>query len=271
MEKSALLAYNSEYNVLYPNFSDNCAEIFDRNIEENIKETNISSVFVLINDKVLQTITIENPHVDILHVIKNHSEFGFVKLFGIETNNKDIVSFIEREFDKTQFNDIDEINKKLLVTSQYIEFANKHNNSNNMVSSEENLVKKFLNSKYTFDDDINHKMKASALYDIIINSKVVKIDNDKLTGFRTRLSKYLKDIGLQKKRYNDGFYYYGIVEKRPDLLSDFSSSNITKDMIRKDMIRKDMKPIDLEEITKKRLEEYLSFTQTSNTINLNSL
>jgi hypothetical protein len=261
MEKDTLLAYNSEYNVLYPYFSDNCATIFDDNIEENIKETNISSVFVLINDKFLQTITIENPDTDILHVIKNHSEFGFVKLFGIETNNKDIVSFIEREFNKTQFNDIDEINKKLLVTSQYIEFANKHNNSNNMVSSEENLVKKYLNSKYTFDDDINHKMKASSLYDIIINSKVVKIDNDKLAGFRTRLSKYLKDIGLKKKRYNDGFYYYGIVEKNPTLLSDINSSNI----------RKDKTSINLEEIMRKRHEEYLYFTQTSNVGNLNPI
>jgi hypothetical protein len=130
-----------------------------------------------------------------------------------------------------------------------------------MVSSEENLVKKYLNSKYTFDDDINHKMKASSLYDIIINSKVVKIDNDKLAGFRTRLSKYLKDIGLKKKRYNDGFYYYGIVEKNPTLLSDINSSNI----------RKDKTSINLEEIMKKRHEEYLYFTQTSNVGNLNPI
>ncbi len=86
-----------------------------------------------------------------------------------------------------------------------------------MASSEESQVKKFLKSKYTIDDDINHKMKASALYDIIISSKIVKIDEDKIAGFRNRLSKYLKDIGLQKKRYNDGFYYYGIVEKEPDI------------------------------------------------------
>lgn len=26
----------------------------------------------------------------------------------------------------------------------------------------------------------------------------------------------LKDIGLQKKRYNDGFYYYGILENTRD-------------------------------------------------------
>jgi hypothetical protein len=27
------------------------------------------------------------------------------------------------------------------------------------------------------------------------------------------LSKYLKYLGLKKKRYNDGYYYYGIINK----------------------------------------------------------
>jgi hypothetical protein len=98
----------------------------------------------------------------------------------------------------------------------YIDFSNKHNDTNNISTSEEQQVKKFLHSKYIIDDDINHKMKASILYDLIINSNVVKIDNDKISGFRTRLSKYLKEIGLHKKRYNDGFYYYGIIKKTPN-------------------------------------------------------
>ena len=149
-----------------------------------------------------------------LHIIKNHSEFGFIKLFGITTNNNDIINFIEREFNKVHFNDVDEVNKKLIVTSQYIDFSNKHNDSNNIASSEENQVKKFLNSKYTIDDDINHKMKASILYDIIINSNIVKIDNDKISGFRTRLSKYLHLFTFQMPIFNKphkylflGFYY----------------------------------------------------------------
>jgi hypothetical protein len=242
-------SYNFQYNVLYPNFGDNCLILDDiENVQQQSKKSTLSSIYVLMNDKFLQTITILDPNADIIHIIKNHPEFGFIKLFGIETNNKDIVSFIEREFNKLQFNDIEEINKKLLVTSQYIDFSNKHNGSNNIVSSEENLVKKFLNSKYNIDNDINHKMKASTLYDLIINSNVVKIDNDKISGFRTRLSKYLKDIGLQKKRYNDGFYYYGIVEK--DRTRFTSSSGYT---------RENKLHISLEEIQKKRNEELNSF------------
>ena len=235
--------YNSQYNTLYPNFFDNCI-IIDNIDYKKVEEKNISSIVVLINDKFLQTLTIINPNQDMLHIIKNYSEFGFYELFGITTNNNDIVNFIEREFNKAHFNDIDEVNKKLIVTSQYIQFSNKHNHSNNIASSEENQVKTFFNCKYTIDDDIHHKIKASTLYDIIINSKVVKIDNDKITGFRTRLSKYLKDIGLQKKRYNDGFYYYGIVEKGNKNFIHTSDNN---------------KHINIDELEKQRYEDLKSF------------
>jgi hypothetical protein len=78
---------------------------------------------------------------------------------------------------------------------------------------EEKSVKAFLNNNFNFSDDVNKKMKASALYNLITNSDVCKVDKNKISGFKTRLSKYLQDLGLKKKRYNDGFYYYGIVNK----------------------------------------------------------
>ena len=205
--------FNNKYDCLNIKFADNCEE-YDISPEDD-KKTKTETIYVLINDKFLQTLTIKNPDQNIAYILKNHSEFGFVKLFNFSTGNNDIINFIEREFNKAIFNDIEEVNKKILVTSQYIDFANKQNDSNILASSEENQVKKFLNSKYTINDDINNKMKASTLYEIIISSKAVKIENDKVAGFRSRLSKYLKDLGLQKKRYNDGFYYYGIVDKAP--------------------------------------------------------
>ena len=199
--------YNEDYNVLCPSFGSNCLCVDETDIVQN----DLTTIYVLLNDKFLQTMTILNPKKEVVQVIENYPEFGFIKLFHVETHT-DVIHFIEREFNKMSFNDIDEINKKLEVVSQYIEFSVKHN-SNHILSSEESLVKQFLNHKYIIDNDINHKMKASTLHDIIIESKIVKIENDKLAGFKNRLSKYLKDLGLLKKRYNDGFYYYGIVEK----------------------------------------------------------
>ena len=213
--ESNIVSYNLDYNVLFPSFGSNCEVLHETVIDKPSDSKSCSSLFVLINDKSLQTITILNPDDDTIHIIKNYPEFGFIKLFDISTNTADIIHFIEREFNKALFNDVEEINKKLLVTSQYIDFSNKQNDTNHISTSEEQQVKKFLHSAYIIDDDINHKMKASVLYDLIIHSNVLKMekDNEKIAGFRTRLSKYLKDIGLQKKRYNDGFYYYGIIKK----------------------------------------------------------
>ncbi len=73
-------------------------------------------------------------------------------------------------------------------------------------------MKEYLTKFYVLSDDINKKMKASALYNTIISSGIFNFDNKfTLSGFRNRLSVYLKNLGLQKKRYNDGYYYYGIV------------------------------------------------------------
>lgn len=202
------LPYNYDFNVLYPSFASACESLTPD--YTFIEKPILNEIYVLVHDKFLQTLVIKNPEKYCLHIINYHSEFGFIKLFNISTSNENVINFIQNEYNAVLFNDINEINKKLLVTSQYIEV----NDLNAFSYCEESVVKKYLTNKYTIDNDVNHKMKASALYDILISSNAIKIDADKLAGFKTRLSKYLKDIGLQKKRYNDGFYYYGIVEKR---------------------------------------------------------
>lgn len=243
------LPYNQDYNVLYPSFASTCESLTPD--YSFLTKPSCNEIYVLINNKFLQTLVIKNPEKDCLHIIKNHPEFGFVKLFNFTTSNDNIINFIENEYNKVLFNNVDEINKKLLVTSQYIEFANKVNDSNILTSSEENVVKRYLTYKYSINNDINHKMKASTLHDIVINSSAVKIEPDKLAGFKTRLSKYLKDMGLQKKRYNDGFYYYGIVEKTIISSSSGKDASILN--------------INLQEVKYKREEESKSYT-FSNTV-----
>jgi hypothetical protein len=94
-----------------------------------------------------------------------------------------------------QFNNIDEFNNKIIVISQYIEFSNKYTGN---IPSEDILVKNYIiMSSFVIDNDINNKMKASTLHNIIINSKIVNIEQSKISGFKNHLSKYLKYLGFK--------------------------------------------------------------------------
>ena len=216
--KSAIDDGYEEYNNVTTN---HCSTFFAYNseiVEETFDSKNQNSgnsiILVLLNVKQLQTIVVENGNEDENYTIQNYPEFGFTRLFGLLTDNPQIVEFVRHEFNQMQFNDIDEVNKRLSVTSQYIDFSNKHTKASLDTLNEEKQVKTYILNSYTISDDINHKMKASVLYDIIINSMCVFINPSKLNGFKNRLSKYLKDIQLSKKRYNDGYYYYGIQLKQ---------------------------------------------------------
>ena len=234
-EKSSdsIVPYNTDYDCLYPGPFDACMKIGGEPIVEKVvhrmpeKE---DAIYVMINDKFFNTFTIKSPETgsDVYDVINNYPEYGFSKLFAIKTDNQDIISFIEREFDNNVFNDVDEINKKILVTSQYIDFSNKQNKSMMKASEEEQQIQEYLKMKYDITDDVNDRMKASELCDLIINSGIVKVDKNS-NSFKTRLSKYLKELGLKKKRYNDGFYYYGLVERLPIVSKPKYGANVNEE------------------------------------------
>lgn len=207
-----IFEYNSEFNILNPNFSENCVNIIEKNIEQEIIK-NSDILYVILHSKYLQTLCILNPTAEEEYIINNHPEYGFIKLFKIKTDNQEIINVIEKGYNNHQFNTIEEINEHLEIMSQYIDFANKHSKTDTFISVEERQVKAYITSFYEINNNIENKMKASALYDIILNSKSVLIDQSKLGGFKNRLSKYLKDLGLEKKRFNDGYYYYGIKVK----------------------------------------------------------
>jgi hypothetical protein len=206
------LAYNSDYNCLYPSFGDSC-ELIDKQERENLREENL--IFVLFNPIYLQSIVVENPNKDTLYVINNHNEYGFIPLFRlcINKNNTELISFIKNEYHQHIFNNIEELNSCLNTTSGFIDYNNLNINKNTSKINEELEVKQFITTKFNLTDNIEDKMKASELYEIIIASPAINIDKDKINGFRNRLSKYLIELGLKKKRYNDGYYYYGIVNK----------------------------------------------------------
>ena len=136
---------------------------------------------------------------------KNLGKYDNLDLIEVQENEyrkddflfySEIIKYIEDEWSNKTFNNIEEINDKLNVTSKYIDYLNKHN-KNTTYSTEESMIKEFFNSKYEIDDDINHKIKASIIYNIVIDANKHLFNTSNIAGFRNRLSVYLKNMNLK--------------------------------------------------------------------------
>jgi hypothetical protein len=101
--------------------------------------------------------------------------------------------------------------------------------SNEPIDNEETRIKTWLTSNYELSDNIEYKIKAANLSEIL--EGVLSIDVSSKMAFRNRLSKYLGNLGLNKKRFGDGFYYYGLKKigsKNSNLLTKMSIEDLMK-------------------------------------------
>ena len=89
----------------------------------------------------------------------------------------------------------------------------KHKYSSNKLM--ENRVKNYIYNVFNITNNINNKVKANKINEEL--QKEFKIEPSNKISFRNKLGPILENIGLQKHRFSDGNYYYGLVRKREDL------------------------------------------------------
>lgn len=213
--------YNSSFNALRPEFASNCALVQGERIEPAsfwcavpINNDRFKRVLVIFNYKFLCTKVLIDPDTICRSIAILNHEYGFFRLFEISTENSEIIRCIKDKFDNIIFDDTNDLNNNLQNLTEHIAIIEEQANSKEKLHhDEEKQVKQFFEIYYDIDDNIENKMKASQLCDIIANSFLVNVKKD--GSFRNRLSRYLADMGLKKKRFNDGFYYYGIKPKAP--------------------------------------------------------
>ena len=177
---------------------------------EQINVIEVDNIVIVLNYMNLATFILVNPSNEETKIIKEHTEYGFIELLNIKTSNTHIVTFIKETFENFVFNNIDELNKTLDILSRYCELFNKSTQLNKIHNTEEAQIHEYLKYQYIINDDVNNKIKFTDLYNIILNTLTLSIDKTKVNGLKNRLSTYLKNLGLIKKRYSDGYYYYGI-------------------------------------------------------------
>jgi hypothetical protein len=220
--------YNLDYDALKPSLGDNSCNIEHTYTSNNSTLVDVSSFLLDINNKsnksytiiisvdyltslVLDHSTINNIEI-VNEILDKHPEYGFIKLFTIDTLNENIINHIKTNFDKKTFMDSSEINLLLKQTQEFITYSNAYSSKNDELTKEKDSIIKYFKDNFKVNNEIDSRVKASTIYDHILKNKMLVIQRDKLAGFKNRLSQYLKEIGLNKKRYNDGYYYYGIVD-----------------------------------------------------------
>ena len=212
---SEILAYNDGYDSLHPAFGSNCYEYTNKIIKSTIGN---NTIVVVVNTKFLKTFCIDNPTPDELYIIKKHTEYGFNKLYQTSSENSDIISFVRREFVLIDFNSEDDLNKKIKLTTDYVEYL-KLNDTNTNLKQELNIVKDIVVHNYELNDDVDLIIKVSVLHDTIIDLLKFTINAPELDLIKTNLPKLLKKIGLLKKlgslnkQEDELYYYYGIKAK----------------------------------------------------------
>lgn len=178
----------------------NYYDVVDYDILNKVNENKYT---IILNYISFKTIVLTNLSKDEKFILDNYSEYGFIKLFEIIiTDNQQLNDYIITTFDNKLFNNSDEINKILDITNTYIDLYKNVNN-------DEFKIKEYITSNYNIDNDINNKIKFTNLFNSIVASLEISNPN----SLKNQLSQYLKNLGLNKKRYNDGYYYYGITKK----------------------------------------------------------
>ena len=89
----------------------------------------------------------------------------------------------------------------------------------------EEKVLLFIKDYFRFTNNLEDKMKFSEISSIVNNNFIEKISN-------VQLANYLKKLGLEKKRYNNGIYWYGLIDRNEEMKKDISNKfndlNLTK-------------------------------------------
>lgn len=186
---------DTTYNIL-PNDSNEYTQKTSKNLYCNYTNNDKSQHYIILYSKYYNTSVMykyENNNFKILS-----DEFNDIIYYDNIKIHDDKI-FHKRVFDS--FKDFE----TLLKSIRYLD-----TNSDYKIKT---LITKYLNDNYEISSDIKYKIKSSILYDNI--SKIVSNNNNiSDSKLNTKMvSNYLIQYGLKRRRFSDGYYYYGISYK----------------------------------------------------------
>lgn len=133
------------------------------------------------------------------YIFDQLSEFEFVKTLS-NFEYKQLIKYYGEQIDSYDESD------KLEDMKEFI------NRCLSEISSreKEDKILIFIKDYFRFTNHLEDKMKFTEISRIVNNNFVEKVSN-------VQLADYLKKLGLAKKRYNDGIYWYGLVDRKEEV------------------------------------------------------
>lgn len=159
-----------------------------------------------------------------------NKEIGYLVLYNGPFDNNTIasllpefklISVIRFKLDNSQLQKLnddiadrifDDINDAKNVINNFVKLlllSSKNKTGGSNINKE--WLLKAVNSLYEIDDNLENRIKFTDVYQMVCRKYLITNNNSKKVNYL--LPKVLKDIGLNKKRYSDGVYWYGLKER----------------------------------------------------------
>jgi len=256
---------NAEY--YFSNFiegpSDNTIEQYNVNPETSFDNTNIlfnyegldesdniasvnSSYLVSDNLTTKKYVIYFNTHLCTISIFENSIELKSKDLFP------ELVEIYNDMLNDTQYSDITEMTKEIYVNMEDAKSSIGKITNDKIVSSKLSFteITRLIQKYFITDNNVEHRIKFTNIWNIITKNFNI---SEQYTGYyKHQLPLVLEDMGLNKKRYSDGIYWYGIVERKQD----------NKDVLLQMKISD--KPIQESEYTKKLSSREVQLTEIKN-------
>ncbi|ADO67449.1 hypothetical protein crov415 [Cafeteria roenbergensis virus] len=203
--------------------------------------------------------------------IKRIKNCGFEKLLDIDLNlvDKKIMDTLlfSRKYDKNEISKVIELFKSTIKNNSDIEL--------------EKQIQNYIEFNYVITGELNDKIPAKKIKDDLAST--LKLPASQFVSFRNKLGPILINLGLQKKRYKEGIFYYGLKKKdlidskdkltdeqmtsefrkllkeRENLIStNFPRENSSKDQIVDDLMKYTPHVSGISEISRETFEKIIS-------------
>jgi hypothetical protein len=191
------------------NINNNFKYIDDKELVSN-NLAYIYHTYILYNSLYNVSIILKKEEQEIIDIIiKDFPEFIVVD--KIDELTEENYNLLYKFFNNKIFSSITDLQDKVKSLKNLYDIDIKDNNNDiGKKYSEKDEVLMIINKTYEQNNNSNDKLKASEIYTLIEN--YFPLFKGNLT-FRKRVSGYLIETGLSRKRVSDGIYYYGLKKK----------------------------------------------------------